>query len=219
MKEATELLVRMSAAQAARPRRPAEFEEALDAVARGVETGELARSAVEEALLQSYLFLGYPAALTALDRWRARGFEPAVEEDDPLAEPDRTEAWAERGEDVCSRVYGSAYAGLRENVRRLHPAMDRWMVTEGYGKVLGRPGLALAARELCAVAVLGAEGWVRQLHSHLRVGAPPADVELALEAGIEAAPDAGGGRGEELRSLWTRVRERVPGGDGARSDG
>lgn len=206
------LLVRLSAALAARPRREAAFESALDAAARAVDADELAARAVEEALLQSYLFLGYPAALTALDRWRARGPEPPDEED-PLAEPGRVDAWTGRGEELCSRVYGGAYGKLREAVRRLHPAMDRWMIAEGYGKVLARPGLDLATRELCVVALLAAEGWREQLHSHLRgalrAGAGPEEVGAALEAGLEAAPGGGGGREEELRELWASVRERA----------
>ena len=51
-------------------------------------------------------------------------------------------------------IYGDNYAKLRESVRALHPAMDVWMITEGYGRTLGRPGLDLTRRELRSQGVL-----------------------------------------------------------------
>ena len=59
----------------------------------------------------------------------------------PNAETLATFEKTDRGEEVCRTVYGGQYEGLRRNVRDLHPDMERWMVVEGYGKVLGRPGL------------------------------------------------------------------------------
>lgn len=164
--------------------------------------------AVEEALLQSYLFLGFPAALTALAEWRGVSGTPATPETDPadLAQ------WGRRGEDVCRTVYGRAYDKLRGNVRRVHPAMDEWMVHEGYGKVLAREGLDLGARELCIVSILSATGWEPQLHSHLRgalnAGCEAASVEEALEVGLELVDD--GAWRDGARSLWRRVRDRDP---------
>lgn len=173
---------------------------------------EAGPEAVEEAILQSHLFLGFPAALRGLRAWRqlrqgatAPGPSPAeASEADPGT-------WRERGEEVCRRVYGSAYRGLRRNVRRLHPEMDAWMVRDGYGKVLGREGLDLASRELCIVATLAASGSPREpLHSHLRgalrTGARPGQVEAALEAGLERRPES---EREAVRELWSRVRRRT----------
>ena len=159
--------------------------------------------AVEEALLQTYLFLGFPAALTALSEWReVSRVRPA-----PETEAADLAAWNERGEEVCRTVYGPAYEKLRGNVRRVHPAMDEWMIREGYGKVLARPGLDLATRELCIVAVLSVTGWEPQLHSHLRgalhAGCSPARVEEAMETGLELSADPSWP--ERARSLWKRV--------------
>lgn len=169
-------------------------------------------SAVEEAILQSHLFLGFPAALAGMRAWRRLDSAPSAEERGPPdaggADP---AAWTARGEEVCRRVYGSAYGELRRNVRRLHPDLDAWMIRDGYGKVLGRSGLDLATRELCIVATLAADGSTGgPLHSHLRgallAGADPRRVEEALEAGLER------GRSDDDRSrarrLWRRVRER-----------
>jgi len=182
-------------------------EGALGVGLRRAAAGEAEPRAVEEALLQSYLFLGFPAALAALALWRETLGEPPVE-DDPLASPARTDAWRARGEQVCRVVYGRAYEGLRRNVARAHPAVDRWMIEEGYGKVLGRPGLGLRERELCIVAILAGSGREPQLHSHLRgalhAGAAAGEVEEALEVGLEGRDLE---RVRRARELWTRVRD------------
>jgi 4-carboxymuconolactone decarboxylase len=152
----------------------------LQAAGRGTE--------VEEALLQSYLFLGFPAAIEALRRWRSRGVAP------PPATDEGWDLWLERGQRTCAVVYGDHYDQLRENIARFHPDLDRWMVREGYGKVLGRPALALEVRELLIVAMLVVQGpsGRRQLRSHLRgalnAGATSADVEEAIRRAAAFAP-------------------------------
>lgn len=159
---------------------------------------------LEEVLLQSHLFVGYPTALEALNAWRdLRGEEPRAPTE---ADPGR---WEVRGPRVCARVYGGQYDALLENIRTLHPAVERWMVVDGYGKVLGRPGLPLAVRELCIVALLAVHDAPDQLYSHLRgalnVGASPEAVDEALKIAGECASE-----GVRLRALkeWARVRAR-----------
>lgn len=163
---------------------------------------------VDEAILQSCLFLGFPAALEAAGAWRdIRGSAPA--DDDPLAPATRAAERAVRGERLCRMVYGSAYDALRTNVAEANPALDRLMVETGYGSVLARPGLDPATRELCLVAVLAAQARDRQLYSHLRgalrTGASPARVEAALGVGLSRAPESARDR---LREVWHEVRER-----------
>lgn len=172
----TRILVRLSAALSARS------EEAVDGALRAAVEQGLDPLAVEEALLQSYLFLGYPAALNGFGRWRAISGAPA-----PAATEDDLDLWERRGEGVCGTVYGHRYASLRENIRTLHPDMERWMVREGYGKVLGRPGLPLVLREYCIVAILAVQGVRRQLHSHLRGALHAGGHEAALNAVLEIA--------------------------------
>lgn len=159
--------------------------------------------AVDEVVLQSHLFVGFPIALEAIIVWRdvrpgAGGQDPAADED-----PD---GWPARGEAVCRTVYGSAYDKLRGNVSALHPDLDRWMVVGGYGRVIGRPGLDLATRELCTAALLVVWNAPRQLHSHLRgalnAGAPAAEVEAAVEIGCRHLdPPAAA----SARAVWRRV--------------
>ena len=192
-----EVLIRLSAVIASRSA------EDLESVMRvAAERGD--EDAIEEVILQSYLFLGYPIALNAMAQWRAvSGAGPrehaAVQRD----------TWLERGEEVCSAVYGGQYERLRVNVRSLHPDMERWMVEEGYGKVLGRPGLSLRERELCIVAQLVVLDVPRQLYSHLRgalnVGATESAVESALGVGQEYAEP---GPSERARETWKSVRLR-----------
>ena len=80
------------------------------------------------------------------------------------------------------------------------------MITEGYGKVLGRPGLDLPRRELCIVAACAATGQDRQLHSHLH-GALNVGVSLAaLQQTIDALEELiGADRARSARLLLARV--------------
>lgn len=160
---------------------------------------------VEEMLLQSHLFTGFPATLNAIALWRERSGREAP----PDGETDLPEStWAARGASTCGAVYGRAYEPLRANIRRLSPAMERWMIEHGYGTVLGRPGFDLGRRECCIAAILAVQNVPVQLRSHLRgallCGMSPETVEAVLDAVEEAVelPDV-----EAVRATWRRVRE------------
>jgi len=161
---------------------------------------------VDELLLQSVLMVGWPKALTAAVHWRRVGGPAAVSGEDG-SDYGRAAAWLERGEAICRIVYGENYLRLRENVGALHPALDAWMVTEGYGRILGRQGLDLARRELCVVAQVAVQGAGRQLHSHLR-GAlnAGAAIEAIAEALDLVRPLLGSRETEVVKSLWDRIR-------------
>lgn len=88
-------------------------------------------------------------------------------------------------------------------MRALSPELDAWMIEDGYGRTLTRPGLSVIERELVTVAALAALGWERQLEAHrrgaARVGARPAEVRAAERAGRASgrrspAPARGRGR-------------------------
>ncbi|MFL5594674.1 MAG: carboxymuconolactone decarboxylase family protein [Gemmatimonadaceae bacterium] len=141
--------------------------------------------AVEEIILQSYLFAGFPRALNAARAWRNVSGRAAPAEDEESSVDD-LETWRERGEETCEIVYGDSYEKLRRNIRELHPALDEWMIVDGYGKVLSRPGVDLRTRELCIVAACAVSGQQRQLHSHLRgalnAGASGGELAAVLDA-------------------------------------
>jgi 4-carboxymuconolactone decarboxylase len=160
---------------------------------------------VEEVVLQSYLFCGFPRALNAAREWRRVAGVPAPASDE-AEDISLVPEWRARGEQTCAAVYGDMYEKLRLNVRDLHPALDAWMVVDGYGKVLSRPGLDLERRELCVVAACAAMGQDRQLHSHLRgalnVGVLPDVITAVIEAVAELI---GAERARSARLLLARV--------------
>jgi 4-carboxymuconolactone decarboxylase len=157
---------------------------------------------VEELLLQTYLFAGFPRALNATREWRRVQPEPVL--GDALRTADEIRA---DGEATCSAVYGDLYRRLRGNIRSLHPLLDEWMIVEGYGKVLSRSGLDLGRRELCVLAACAAAGQDRQLHSHLHgalnVGVSASVVDDVIET---IADLLGPDRAHSVRLLWARVR-------------
>jgi 4-carboxymuconolactone decarboxylase len=142
-------------------------------------------TSVDEVLLQSYLFAGFPRTLNALGVWRELSGLSAPESD-PAASIENADEWVTRGETACRTVYGPVYDTLRDNVRRLHPAIDAWMLVDGYGKVLSRPALDLVRRELCIVAACTSAEQNPQLRSHLRgalnCGATRDDLSATLAA-------------------------------------
>jgi 4-carboxymuconolactone decarboxylase len=173
------------------------------------EARDLPTEWVEEVILQSYLFAGFPRTLNAAREWRriSHTAAPVADRDADATADGMAQSWRDRGETTCAAVYGAMYDKLRVNITALHPALDHWMVTDGYGKVLSRPGLDLIRRELCVVAVCALAGQDRQLHSHfhgaLNVGASPDQVLSTLDA-LHDLCDA-----ESLqryRLLWTHVR-------------
>ncbi|HEU4562819.1 MAG TPA: carboxymuconolactone decarboxylase family protein [Longimicrobium sp.] len=172
-------------------------------------------TAVEEMILQSHLFVGFPDALNALATWRdVSGTSAPPPLDETAAE------WETRGERVCAAVYGRNYLKLRDNVRRLHPDFEGWMVAGGYGRVIGRPGLDLGTRELCIAALLAVWNVPRQLHSHLRgalnTGASVQEVDQVVEVacGMVSADTAA-----RVRALWGEIRGKAAAGAGGADNG
>lgn len=160
---------------------------------------------VEELVLQTYLFAGFPRALNAAREWRRLSGTNAPEFDEGATY--QADEWLVRGEATCATVYGPFYDRLRVNIRHLHPALDAWMIVEGYGKVLGRPALDLARRELCVVAACAIARQDRQLHSHLHgalhAGAAASVVTATLEAIADLLADDDQRR---YAGLWARVQ-------------
>lgn len=170
-----------------------------------VVSGNVSPELVDEVILQSYLFAGFPRTLNAARMWRAVSGTPAPDRDDGASARNAAK-WESLGEKTCEVVYGDSYEMLRNNVRQLHPALDAWMITDGYGKVLSRPALDLERRELCIVGACAASGQQRQLHSHLHgalnSGASSDKVYAALDSLADLVSEADLIR---YRTLLTRV--------------
>lgn len=162
---------------------------------------------VDEMLLQSVLMTGYPRTLIAFAIWRKVGRVPAPPSD-PEASYAHLADWTRRGEETCAVVYGANYRRLRQNVQGLHPALDAWMITEGYGRTMSRPGLDLLRRELCTVAQTAVLEAPRQLHSHLRgalhAGASFGQVEAVLSV---VNPLLSYDHWKKVKELWQTVQE------------
>ncbi len=159
---------------------------------------------VEEVILQTYLFAGFPRALNSAREWRRISGVQAPERDEyAIDDPALRQS---QGERTCSTVYGRFYDRLRVNIHDLHPALDRWMVEEGYGKVLSRAPLDLARRELCVMAACAIAKQDRQLHSHLHgalhAGASETTVSSALNV---IAPLLDADDVVRYQGLWARV--------------
>lgn len=97
-----------------------------------------------------------------------------------------------RGEKLCRAIYGRHYEPMIARMESMHPDLARWILTEGYGKVLSRPRLPARVRELLVIGILTAQGLDKQLYFHVkgavRLGATPADVRRALEACRDLIP-------------------------------
>jgi 4-carboxymuconolactone decarboxylase len=149
------------------------------------------RGVLYEVVLQSYLFLGFPRMLIAaeiLDRVLPGNSRQSMEQ--KIAGNEMTQ-WYENGLALCKRVYGDSFEPLRARVGALSPEIFHWMILEGYGKVLSRPGLGPVERELANVAMLMIDDREQQLHSHMRgalnVGASPELLKLVVDDLAELA--------------------------------
>jgi 4-carboxymuconolactone decarboxylase len=89
-----------------------------------------------------------------------------------------------RGEALCRRIYGPVYDRMISRMAGYHPDLADWILADGYGRVLSRPGLSIRERELIVVAVLSALRLPKQLESHVRgarrVGATAREVSAML---------------------------------------
>ncbi len=74
---------------------------------------------------------------------------------------------------------------MRRRLAQHHPDFAHWIAEHAYGRVLARPGLAPALRELLAIVCLLHSNLERQLASHTRgaihLGATPQQVLAVFE--------------------------------------
>ena len=149
---------------------------------------------LRESLLMLVPFAGVPRALDAFAGLCAAtgegGSAFAPGDEGGANEAVRTA----RGRALFDSVYGPSADRVLARLGSLEPAVVPCVLSDAYGRVLARPGLAPAVRECLAVAVLCALRLENQLVGHvrgaLRLGAAADDLRRVLSAAAAyAAPD------------------------------
>ncbi len=162
-----------------------------------------------EAFLELYLFAGFPAAIAAMERLHQKLVEKQLSFV-PWTEPYDVATFVHRGEQLCRQIYTSVYAKMRQRMQQLSPQLDEWMIIEGYGKVLSRPGLSVPERELVAVAILTVLDWAPQQYAHLRgalnVGVSVDQCAALLNRIASLAPEPAVRRAQEF--LYNRRQQQ-----------
>jgi len=143
-----------------------------------------------EAVLQTHLFCGFPRLVQAYGVFDAEGGlgEPEPEEYELEADT------GARGAALFDEIYASAAGKMRARLDGFRPDFSTWVLEHAYGRVLSRPGLDPALRELLSVCILAAMDQPAQFESHargaLRLGATQEDLHRALDVAAEWAPIA-----------------------------
>jgi alkylhydroperoxidase/carboxymuconolactone decarboxylase family protein YurZ len=122
---------------------------------------KISQRKIYEALLQTYLFAGFPSALISLKKFNEVVCRGKKYDGYDLRK------YSNRGIKNCRKIYGSKFDKLISNIKTFSPEMAEWLIVEGYGKVLGRKGLTLKEREVCIVSILSALKYKDQLYSHI----------------------------------------------------
>jgi len=120
----------------------------------------LDEEAIEEAILQTLLFAGFPKTIEALKQLRLHF---PVKHGAKHVEDHR-----QAGEETSQIIYGKYHSKLKKVMDELHPDLTRWMIEDGYGRVLSRSGLPLQEREISVLASLMTSGMINQFRAHVR---------------------------------------------------
>ncbi|MEN8148772.1 MAG: carboxymuconolactone decarboxylase family protein [Planctomycetota bacterium] len=143
---------------------------------------------IREAILQTFLFAGYPRAIHAFEVLDEVLDERGVTD---VPQTDRTPPRAglraffrRRGRELFQEIYRHDTELVVNRIGRFQPEFMDWIIEDAYGKVLSRPYLDLKTREILSVALLTALKLPRQLTPHmrgaLRAGAKPRELRCAI---------------------------------------
>jgi 4-carboxymuconolactone decarboxylase len=147
---------------------------------------DISTRTIDEIILQSHLFLGFPAMIEA-SRLFATIRHPRHPKDQVPGPYDATTCrdWNSRGLAKIRRIYGPAFDRLVSYINSFSPQILTWMINDGYGQVLSRPGASFPLRELSVVATLTVTSYVNQLRAHVRgalnVGVKPDLISLTMD--------------------------------------
>ena len=115
---------------------------------------------MEEAILQTLLFAGFPKTIEALKQLRIHF--PVKHGAKHVGDHKKA------GEKTSQIIYGKYHSKLKKVMDELHPDLTRWMIEDGYGRVLSRSGLTLQEREISVLASLMTSGMINQFRAHVR---------------------------------------------------
>lgn len=125
----------------------------------------ISKNKIYEALLQNYLFCGFPNALFFTKRFQQlNGYKPKKYNTTSLIR------LKEKGIKTSLKIYGDKLPKLISNVKKFSPELSEWLIIEGYGKVISRSILTIKEREACIISVLATQMFEEQLVSHLYGG-------------------------------------------------
>ena len=120
-----------------------------------------------EAALQVAAYGGFPRTIEGLSLLAERAPAAAACEVEPAPEAEAAERRV-RGRAVWDRVYAEQSDEVLAWLATLAPELPGWVLDDAYGRVLSRPGLSLAEREVLGVAALALMGLAAPLASHVR---------------------------------------------------
>ena len=143
---------------------------------------------IREVLLQTMLFAGYPRALHAFERLhevlKARGLEVPPRRERVPHQATAGVYSRRRGRELFEDIYRDDAGPVQTRIDGFHPEFMDWITEDAYGKVLARPFLDLATREILSSCLLAILELPRQLTPHirgaLRAGAKPREIAEAL---------------------------------------
>lgn len=135
-----------------------------------------------EAVLQAHLFAGFPRVVEACRILAEAGGIGEPDDDEAVHHP----VSIPHGRELFGRIYAENAPAVERELHGYHPLLADWIQGHAYGRVLSRPGLSAAQREILSVGCLAALGQERQLASHARgailCGAEPQTLRDALDA-------------------------------------
>ena len=181
------------------------YGEAERAIKLLLENG-LEQNILREAIIQTYLFDGYPTALEGLIILSGILKDKNLPLSAEKLGANTIEKWRKRGVSTCRIIYSRNYSRLIGNVEKLSPDLANLMIIEGYGKTLSRDAVDLKTRQIINVAILAVKGYPRQLHSHLKgslnAGATHAEIDELLKSLEQLNPDSI----ENAYRLWKDIK-------------
>lgn len=137
--------------------------------------------ALQETALQVAAYAGFPTAIATLEL--LAGLRPGSGSERPFPADANH---ADRGRETFEAVYAGSTDEVLAHLENLMSGLSEHVLGAAYGRILSRPGLGLADRELMAVSALACMGLGRPLESHirgaLRNGCGMQDVEDILQS-------------------------------------